>query len=100
MWYRLIGTPAAKMRRLPTDTVKDRSRRLTRLFEGFDPHGSLVGRQVAVWFDVEVSEFTRLTEDDNAADNNDGCVGFGEKVAKKQSVGHTKAYTKVGKVRF
>mmetsp|Transcript_29859 Transcript_29859/g.42593 ORF Transcript_29859/g.42593 Transcript_29859/m.42593 type:complete len:611 (-) Transcript_29859:68-1900(-) len=93
-FYPRPGTPAAKMRRLPTDIVKDRSRRLTRLFEGFDPHGSLVGQKVAVWFDVEVSEFTRLAEDTDEASTSGGGVA-GDKIAKKQSVGHTKAYTKV-----
>lgn len=35
--------------------VKDRSRRLTKLFESFTPYLDLVGTTVPVWFDLEVS---------------------------------------------
>ena len=51
--------------------VKDRSRRLTRLFESFDPYAALEGKHCKVWFSSEVSE--------------DGTC----------SVGHTKSYVKV-----
>lgn len=70
-FYPRPGTPAAKMKRIPTQIVKDRSRRLTRLFESFDPYRNLVGQTVAVWFDIEVTD--------------DG----------RHSVGHTKSYVKV-----
>jgi threonylcarbamoyladenosine tRNA methylthiotransferase CDKAL1 len=32
------------MRRVPTSVVKDRSRRLTRLFESFDPYRGMEGQ--------------------------------------------------------
>jgi threonylcarbamoyladenosine tRNA methylthiotransferase CDKAL1 len=70
-FYPRPGTPAAKMRRIPTQIVKDRSRRLTRLFESFTPYTHLPGRRMKVWFNTEVSD--------------DG----------SQSVGHTKSYVKV-----
>lgn len=43
-FYPRPGTPAAKMRRVPTSVVKDRSRRLTRLFESFDPYRGMEGQ--------------------------------------------------------
>lgn len=70
-FYPRPGTPAAKMKRIPTQVVKDRSRRLTKLFESFTPYTDYVGRTEKVWFDIEVSK--------------DG----------GHSVGHTKAYVKV-----
>lgn len=70
-FYPRPGTPAAKMKRVPTNIVKDRSRRLTKLFESFTPYEDLVGKCVKVWFGTEISE--------------DG----------HHSVGHTKAYVKV-----
>ena len=70
-FYPRPGTPAAKMKRIPTQIVKDRSRRITSLFQSFTPYTQYVGRDVQVWFDIEVSA--------------DG----------RHSVGHTKAYVKV-----
>lgn len=62
------------MKRLPTDAVKARSRRLTKLFESFDPYSHYVTtpyKVIRVWFDTEIS--------------NDG----------GHSVGHSKNYIKV-----
>lgn len=42
-FYPRPGTPAAKMKRVPTQVVKNRSRKLTKLFETFDPYPALVG---------------------------------------------------------
>lgn len=70
-FYPRPGTPAAKMKRIATNIVKDRSRRLTKLFESFVPYTHYVGTTILVWFDVEVSS--------------DG----------RHSVGHSKAYVKV-----
>ena len=93
------GTPAAKMRRVPTQIVKERSRRLTKLFESFQPHNHLLDQLIPVWFDIEVSEFTRVAEEEGVGQQEDGeeesGPKMGVKVAKKQSVGHSKAYTKV-----
>lgn len=43
------------MPRVPTHVVKDRSRRLTRLFEGFRPYAGMGGG-----VEVDVSEFVGL----------------------------------------
>jgi threonylcarbamoyladenosine tRNA methylthiotransferase CDKAL1 len=75
-FYPRPGTPAAKMKRIPTQIVKDRSRRLTKKFEAIAPYTGLMGRTLQVWFDVEVSE--------------------GDDDKQKMSVGHTKSYVKVG----
>ena len=70
-FYPRPGTAAAKMKRIPTQIVKDRSRRLTRLFESFTPYVDYVGCEEWVLFGTEISE--------------DG----------QHSVGHNKAYVKV-----
>jgi threonylcarbamoyladenosine tRNA methylthiotransferase CDKAL1 len=70
-FYPRPGTPAAKMKRTPTQIVKNRSRRLTKLFESFRPYSHLPGQCIKAWFGTEVS-----------AD-------------RRHSVGHTKAYIKV-----
>ena len=70
-FYPRPGTPAARMKRIPTQIVKNRSRKLTTMFESFDPYRALPGQRMKVWFNTEVS--------------NDG----------RHSVGHTKGYVKV-----
>jgi len=59
------------MKRIKTQDVKNRSRRLTTLFESFTPYTHLPNQVVKVWFGNEISE--------------DG----------EHSVGHTKGYVKV-----
>jgi len=70
-FYPRPGTPAAKMKRVPTQVVKNRSRKLTKLFETFEPYTHLVGTTQKVWVNTEVSD------------------------DKKYTVAHTKNYTKV-----
>ena len=70
-FYPRPGTPASKMKRIDTQVVKNRSRRLTTLFESFTPYAHLPGKTVMVYFNTEVSD--------------DG----------GHSVGHTKSYVKV-----
>jgi threonylcarbamoyladenosine tRNA methylthiotransferase CDKAL1 len=70
-FYPRPGTPAAKMKRVPTQIVKNRSRRITKLFDSFDPYPLLVGTIQKVWINTEVSD------------------------DQKYTVGHTKNYTKV-----
>lgn len=70
-FYPRPGTPAAKMKRIATQIVKDRSRRLTKLFESFTPYTGFIGQTVTVWFDIEVSD------------------------DKRHAVAHTKGYVKV-----
>ncbi|GBG77949.1 hypothetical protein CBR_g25880 [Chara braunii] len=43
------GTPAARMKRVPTAEVKRRSRQITKLFESFDPYNEMQGRIERVW---------------------------------------------------
>ena len=73
-FYPRPGTPAAKMKRINTQVVKNRSRRLTKLFESFTPYTSLVAQRMKVWFCTE-----------------EGQDGEG----RKCSVGHSKNYVKV-----
>lgn len=73
-FYPRPGTPAAKMKRINTQVVKNRSRRITKLFESFTPYTHLVGRKEKVWFGIE-----EATNGESQA-----C-----------SVGHTKNYVKV-----
>ena len=75
--------------------MKERSRRLTKLFESFQPHSHLLDQVIPIWFDIEVSEFTRVVEEDGEYGEEESGPKIGTKVAKKQSVGHSKAYTKV-----
>ncbi|KAE9042432.1 Threonylcarbamoyladenosine tRNA methylthiotransferase [Phytophthora rubi] len=70
-FYPRPGTPAAKMKRVPTQVVKNRSRKLTKLFETFEPYTHLVDTTQKVWVNTEVSD------------------------DKKYTVAHTKNYTKV-----
>lgn len=83
-FYPRPGTPAAKMKRVPTQVVKERSRRLTRLFEEFTPYEHLVGRVEKVFFDLEVSDPPKSAQDTHTAEN-----------GRRQRVGHTKSYVKV-----
>lgn len=48
-FYPRPGTPAARMKRIPTGEVKKRSRKLTSLFESFSPYQDLEGSVVRVW---------------------------------------------------
>eukprot|EP00244_Chara_vulgaris_P005176 TRINITY_DN20602_c1_g1_i1.p1 TRINITY_DN20602_c1_g1~~TRINITY_DN20602_c1_g1_i1.p1 ORF type:complete len:325 (+),score=18.67 TRINITY_DN20602_c1_g1_i1:94-1068(+) len=43
------GTPAARMKRVPTAEVKRRSRQITTLFESFDPYKEMQGKIERVW---------------------------------------------------
>ena len=70
-FYPRPGTPAAKMKRIKTQDVKNRSRRLTTLFESFTPYAEFPRQILKVWFGNEISE--------------DGA----------HSVGHSKGYVKV-----
>ena len=49
-FYPRPGTPAARMKLIKTQVVKDRSRRLSQLFnDGIDPYTHLVGTTQRVW---------------------------------------------------
>ena len=56
-FYARPGTKAASMKRIKTQIVKARSRRLTAQFKGYEPFGYLVGaRYVKAWVATEVSK--------------------------------------------
>ena len=70
-FYPRPGTPAARMKKVPTKTVKQRTRALTSVVESFtDGYEHLIGREKTVWVM------------DTAAD-------------RHHLVGHTKSYTQV-----
>eukprot|EP00252_Welwitschia_mirabilis_P015172 TRINITY_DN3338_c0_g1_i1.p1 TRINITY_DN3338_c0_g1~~TRINITY_DN3338_c0_g1_i1.p1 ORF type:complete len:632 (-),score=110.26 TRINITY_DN3338_c0_g1_i1:33-1928(-) len=69
-FYPRPGTPAARMKKVPTSEVKKRSRRLTSIFESFTPYAGMEGRTERVWVT------------DSAADG-------------VHLVGHTKSYVQV-----
>jgi threonylcarbamoyladenosine tRNA methylthiotransferase CDKAL1 len=71
-FYPRPGTPAASMKRVDTKVVKDRSRRITKLFESYTCHDSLLGSIQTVWL-----------------------RDFEEGRAKDQMIGHTKNFAKV-----
>ncbi len=54
------GTPAARMKKVPTVEVKNRSRQLTSLFESFTPYEKLEGRVERVWVTDTASDGIHL----------------------------------------
>jgi threonylcarbamoyladenosine tRNA methylthiotransferase CDKAL1 len=60
MFYPRPGTPAARMPKLPSQTVKARSRALTALHESYAPHAGLVGTEVRAWFTETAADGTHL----------------------------------------
>lgn len=43
------GTPAARMKKVPSNVVKNRSRELTSIFEAFTPYAGMDGRIERIW---------------------------------------------------
>lgn len=43
------GTPAARMKKVPSTVVKNRSRELTTVFESFSPYQGMEGQIVRIW---------------------------------------------------
>lgn len=43
------GTPAARMKKVPSAVVKKRSRELTSVFEAFTPYLGMEGRVERIW---------------------------------------------------
>ena len=54
------GTPAARMKRVPTAEVKKRSRELTSLFESFNPYSGMEGKTERVWVTDVASDGVHL----------------------------------------
>jgi len=55
-FYPRPGTAAAKMTRIKTSIVKERSRRITALFNSYKPHVNLKGKLVDCWISEETSK--------------------------------------------
>lgn len=53
-FYARPGTPAAKMKQLPSGVKKARSRAMTTLFESFTPYEQMKDRQFKVWVSTEI----------------------------------------------
>mmetsp|Transcript_12150 Transcript_12150/g.15747 ORF Transcript_12150/g.15747 Transcript_12150/m.15747 type:complete len:487 (+) Transcript_12150:61-1521(+) len=73
-FYARPGTPAAKMKRVPTEIAKRRSKELTELFESYTCYEKYIGQTVPVWFSTE--------------------IGKNKAEMIEQSVGHTREYIK------
>ena len=52
-FYPRPGTPAAKMKRIDTKVVKNRSRRFSTLFNSIAPYTKLMGRTMDAWVGIE-----------------------------------------------
>ncbi|XP_042506226.1 threonylcarbamoyladenosine tRNA methylthiotransferase isoform X2 [Macadamia integrifolia] len=48
-FYPRPGTPAARMKKVPSNVVKNRSRELTSVFESFSPYQGMEGRVEKIW---------------------------------------------------
>ncbi|CAL9041102.1 uncharacterized protein LOC135622783 [Musa acuminata AAA Group] len=48
-FYPRPGTPAARMKKVPSTVVKNRSRELTTVFESFSPYQGMEGQIVRIW---------------------------------------------------
>ena len=59
-FYPRPGTPAARMAKLPSQTVKARSRALTALHESYAPHAHLVGSELRAWFTETAADGVHL----------------------------------------
>lgn len=66
----LPGTPAARMKRVPTQAVKQRSRQLTSLFDSFDPYKGMEGRVERVWVTDTATDGQKLVRTSERADVN------------------------------
>ncbi|KAI9383634.1 hypothetical protein POPTR_013G107800v4 [Populus trichocarpa] len=69
-FYPRPGTPAARMKKVPSNIVKQRSRELTSVFEAFTPYNGMEGRVERIWITDIAADGIHL-------------------------VGHTKAYVQV-----
>ncbi|KAK3006390.1 hypothetical protein RJ639_015474 [Escallonia herrerae] len=69
-FYPRPGTPAARMKKVPSTLVKKRSRELTSVFESFTPYDGMVGKVERIWITEIATDGSHL-------------------------VGHTKGYVQV-----
>lgn len=54
------GTPAARMRKVPSNIVKKRSRELTTVFEAFTPYVGMEGKIERIWITEFASDEIHL----------------------------------------
>lgn len=64
MYFILIffqtGTPAARMKKVPSNIVKKRSRELTAIFESFTPYVGMEGKIERIWITDIATDGTHL----------------------------------------
>lgn len=59
-FYPRPGTPAARMKKVPSNVVKQRSRELTAVFESFTPYTGMEGKVERVWISDIASDGVHL----------------------------------------
>ncbi|KAE9593514.1 hypothetical protein Lal_00028677 [Lupinus albus] len=59
-FYPRPGTPAARMKKVPSNVVKRRSRELTNVFEAFTPYDGMEGRVERIWITDIASDGVHL----------------------------------------
>ncbi|ONK57991.1 uncharacterized protein A4U43_C09F6540 [Asparagus officinalis] len=67
-FYPRPGTPAARMKKVPSTAVKRRSRELTSVFESFNPYQGMEGRIERIW----ITEIATDDSDVVVVENSDG----------------------------
>ncbi|KAM7512672.1 hypothetical protein LguiB_011547 [Lonicera macranthoides] len=86
-FYPRPGTPAARMKKVPSTTVKKRSRELTSVFESFTPYDGMEGKVERIWITEIATDGIHLV------------MMLSAKAAlsawKGTRVGHTKGYVQV-----
>jgi len=56
----MVGTPAARMKKVPSKVVKGRSRELTNVFESFTPYSGMEGKVERIWITDVASDGIHL----------------------------------------
>lgn len=56
----MSGTPAARMKKVPSNVVKNRSRELTAVFESFTPYTGMEGKVERIWITDVASDGVHL----------------------------------------
>ncbi|KAL1324881.1 hypothetical protein HN51_034999 [Arachis hypogaea] len=59
-FYPRPGTPAARMKKVPSNVVKSRSRELTNVFEAFTPYTGMEGKVERIWISDIASDGVHL----------------------------------------
>ncbi|XP_074574562.1 uncharacterized protein LOC141831010 [Curcuma longa] len=59
-FYPRPGTPAARMKKVPSTVVKNRSRELTLVFESFSPYQGMAGQTLRIWITEIASDGVHL----------------------------------------